>query len=122
MVALLHAIVLIGMFTLVSTSAQAHAPVKSDGGATHGNTFNQHPHELDCAFFNGSSHRLHCYLTSTGAEATGPTRPLNDDQPELFALATLPIARDIEIQSALAATHIPITEPPCFILFGNFRS
>jgi len=121
MVALAHAIVLGMIFAFASAGTLALAPANPGRDATHGTTFDKHPHEFDCTSFPGGGRRLHCHLTSTGTEATGPVRSL-DDQPALVTCSAILPARSANMVSALAVTHIPIAGHPAYILFGNFRS
>jgi hypothetical protein len=120
--ALLQALALMLTLAFVSASAHAHTPVNPGANAAHGTTFNQHPLALDCDSLPGGGHRLHCHLTSRGAEATGPVPPLDDDQPALVARTTILPTRNADMDSAVAVIRTPIFGPPLFILFGNFRS
>lgn len=121
-VALLQALALAALFAFAAGNAQAHTPQHSGANATYDTAFDGHQHAPDCTSFMGSEHRLHCHLTSTGAEATGPARLADEDQPHVFVPGPAPIARHAAIRSALAVTRIPIAGPPSYILFGNYRS
>lgn len=121
-VALLQTMALAAIFVFASADAHAHTPGNSGDNAAHGPVFDKSPHELDCTSFIGGGHMLHCHLTSTGAEATGPVPPLDDDQPALVTCSVNLPAHNTDRVLTLAAIPVSIAGPPRFILFGNFRS
>ena len=121
-VGLLQIMLLAAAFAFASADASAYAPANPGGNAARTGVPAKQPHELECASFSGNGQRLHCHLKSTRPEATGPSRPLDDDQP---ALVAYPAASATHGAAMLPAPHpgrIPIAAPPAYILFGSFRS
>lgn len=122
--ALLQALALMLALAFISANAYAHVPVNSGVHAGHGIMLHQFPHEIDCdsPAAGEKHHLLHCHMTSAGAEAPGPVPSLDDDQSALVS-RTIDLPTIISnLLSTLAVTRVPITGPPAFILFGNFRS
>jgi hypothetical protein len=120
--ALLQALAFMLALVFVPASAHAHTLPDSSGHAEHGTNFNQYPLDIDCDSQIAVGRHIHCHLRSTGAEAPGPVPSLDDDQPALVSRTTHLPALNTNLLSTLAVTRVPITAPPAFILFGNFRS
>jgi len=106
----------------VAADTDAHAPVASGSSSAYEHDADSHLHQPDCTTPATGQH-FHCHLASPHPQATGPVRPLDGDQPALLAAhPAAPPAQGVVAQTPTTSTHIPITAPPRFILFGNFRS
>jgi len=115
------AALLVVPLSAVAAGAEAPAPVASGSSSAYGHDADSPLREPDCTIPASGQYSC-CHLASSYFQATGPVRSLGVDQPALAAHPAAPPAHAVAAQPPAVSTHIPITAPPRFILFGNFRS
>jgi len=119
-VAVMTALLFVPLYA-VAAGMDTHAPVASGSSGAYGHDTDSHLPQPDCTI-PASGKYFCCHLASPHPQATGPVRSPDVDQPALAAHPAAPLTQVVTALTPAASTHIPITAPPRFILFGNFRS